>query len=326
MFAALNTLIQIVLYGCACLGVFMLSGQVWRDVYRWIRHTYYGIGHRQMLRVSEGFRNRNKASTTWNARVYEHLDILLRSTLKNPSTQVVSRFLTLSIVGAAVVFAVPIVAIHNLSLAIVVALLALVTPYCLLHIRRHYISIQNSYDIGMLVTALVPEYRKHNGSMLHTLKATVEALPAGPIRRAVVRLTDQLTDHTTPEEARRALDRFTRELGTSWAAQIANDIEHAVVDGVDVEYSLDLMHREFIDVEETRKGQNLARIDSLLVACVPFVMWPIMMVLFYFYLSRNIFVYQFQTPTGFRWFVLTLICTLGSFLIGVIFYRPKQDI
>ncbi|WP_303800988.1 hypothetical protein [Alicyclobacillus macrosporangiidus] len=318
---------QLVLYGCACFGVVLLFDQVWGDLYRWMRRIYYGIGHRQMLRVSEGFRSKktsNKAS--WSAAFQDHLDVLLKSTLKNPKRESVSRLVSGSIMLAAAMSVITFVVIHSLALAVVVCVLALVTPYSLLQIRRYHLGIRNSYDIGVLITTLVPEYRKQHGSMLHALNATVEALSAGPIRRALARLTDQLTDHRTAEEARRALDRFTRELGTSWAAQIALDIEHAVVDGVDVEYSLALMHREFQDIEDARKGQNLARLDSLLVACVPFFMWPAMMLLFYLYLSHNIFVYQFSNPIGFRWFILTLICTFGSFLIGVIFYRPKQDI
>ncbi|WP_029421790.1 hypothetical protein [Alicyclobacillus macrosporangiidus] len=326
MLAALNTLIQLVLYGCACAGAVWLFDEVWRDVREGIRRAYYGIGHRQMLRVSEGFRANKTRQTPWYAGFGEHLDILLKSTLKNPGRESVSRFVMLSVMCGVVAFVLALLLVHNPGLPVVAGVLALATPYGLLQIRRYHLSIRNSYDIGVLITTIVPEYRKHRGSMLHALKSTVDALPPGPIRRSLARLTDRLTDHTTPDEARRALDRFTRELGTSWAAQIANDIEHAVVDGVDVEYSLALMHKEFQDIEDARKGQNLARLDSLLVACVPFFMWPVMMLLFYVYLTHKIFVYQFSNPVGFRWFILTLVCTFGSFLIGVIFYRPRQDI
>lgn len=324
MTAMLNTLIQIVLYTLACVGVFLLFGHVWRDVYAWMRHTYYGIGHRQMLRVSEGFRSSKKATT--NDRVQEHLELLLRATLKKSSKPSVSRFVMGSVVGSAVVFLLALAGVHNLPLAAVTALLALVVPYGLLNIRRYHLGIQNSYDIGILIDILVPEYRKHHGSMLHALTAAVEYLPTGPLRRSVARLVDQLANHVTPVEARRAVDKFSKELGTSWAVQIANDIEHAIVDGVDVEFSLSLTHKEFKEIEDARKGQKFARLDSLLVACVPFVMWPGMMVLFYFYLSRNIFLYQFDTPASFRWFIITLIFTFGSFMVGIIFYRPKQDI
>jgi histone H3/H4 len=326
MLAALNTLIQLVLYGCACAGVVLLFDRLWLDVYQWIRRTYYGISHRQMLRVNEGFRTRKTTGMSWHAQFQEHLDILLKATLKNPGRESVARFLIFSVVGAVCAFALAFAVTHNVVFAGAVCLLVLLIPYCFLQIRRYHISIRNSYDIGVLINVIVPEYRKHHGSIMHTLKATVEELPAGPIRRAVARLTDRLTDHITAEEARRALDRFVKELGTSWAAQIANDIEHAVVDGVDVEYSLALLHKEFTEIEEARKAQNIARLDNLLLACVPFFMWPGMMLLLYGSLSRNIFVYQFDNPVGFKWFILTLVCTFGSFLIGVIFYRPKQDV
>ena len=328
MGAALNTLIELLLYVAACTGAFLLFRGVWSDAWGWVRRTYYGVGHRQMLRVSEGFRThkRNGKPETIVTRIHDHLDMLLVSTLKQPSVYAVSRFVMGSVVAAGVLFAVLTAALHNLAFGGMTGLVVLFLPYAFLHVRRYHLSINNSYTIAALIDTLVPEYRKQNGSMIHALKATVDPLPKGALRRAVARLTDRLADHVTPEEARTALSRFTAQLGTTWAIQVANDIEHAVVDGVDVEYSLAMTHRELKDVEKARKGQKLARMDSLLVATLPFIMWPLLMGMFYASLTRNILYYQFFTPSGLRWAVLTLLCTLSGFVIGIVFYRPKQDI
>lgn len=326
--AALNTLIEMILYGLATTGVLMLFHHLWKDVYQWIRRTYYGVGHRQLLRVSAGFRSQRKAvqNLSWNVRVYNHLETLLYATLKPSKGSVVSKFWMTSATLAGVTLILSASVTRNLWFTGLSTVGMLFIPYGLLQIRRYHISIRNSYDIVGLMDVLVPEYRKKQGSMMHTLKATAEELPSGPIRRAVIRLADRLSDYTTPQDARSALERFVKELGTTWAVQLANDIEHAIVDGVDVEYSLSLMHDELKDIEDARKEQNLARMDSLMVAMVPFIMWPVMMVVFYLTLTRNILVYQLDTPSGFKWFVLTLVSTLGSFLIGLIFYKPKQDI
>ncbi|MCL6490086.1 MAG: hypothetical protein K6T76_14260 [Alicyclobacillus mali] len=326
MTSALNTLAQIVLYGVACAGLLWLFEQVWRDGWTWVKRTYYGIGHRQLLRVSEGFRTANRAQLPWWMGWQDHLDMLLKATLKHPHRDAVSRFIVGSVTAAVIVGVLTSAVTHHALYALIMFLLAVVTPYGVLHIRRYHLSIRNSYDIGTLLSVIVPEYRKQHGSMLHALQSTVEHLPQSPIRRAVARLTDKLTEYTTPDDARRALDRFVKELGTTWAAQLASDIEHALLDGVDVEYSLALLHKEFQEIEDARKAQNLARIDTLLISCVPFLMWPVMMVLFYLFVSRNIFQYQFATNTGFTWFLLTLIATLGSFIIGITFYKPKQDV
>ncbi len=328
MDAALNTLFELFFYIAACVGAYLLFQGVWSDARNWMRRTYYGVGHRQMLRVSEGFRanKRSGKPTTVLTRIHDHLEMLLVSTRKKPSVYAVSRLVMGSMVTSGVVLALLTATLHNLGFGIMTALGVLFTPYAFLHVRRYHLSIHNSYTIAALIDTLVPEYRKQNGSMIHALKATVDQLPKGALRRAVARLTDRLADHVTPEEARTALSRFTAQLGTTWAIQVANDIEHAVVDGVDVEYSLAMTHRELKDVEKARKGQKLARMDSLLVATLPFIMWPLLMGMFYASLTRNILYYQFETPSGLRWAVLTLLCTLSGFVIGIVFYRPKQDI
>ncbi|WP_304459037.1 hypothetical protein [Alicyclobacillus sendaiensis] len=326
MASALNTLAQIVMYGVACVGLLWLFEQVWRDGWKLVKRTYYGIGHRQLLRVSEGFRGSKTTQLPRWMGWHDHLETLIQATLKRPHRDAVSRFIVGSVTAAVVVGVLTSVVTHNPFYALVMFGLTVVAPYGILHIRRYHLSIRNSYDIGMLLSVIVPEYRKQHGSMLHALQSTVEHLPQSPIRRAVARLTDRLTEYTTPDDARRALDRFVKELGTSWAAQLASDIEHALLDGVDVEASLALLHKEFQEIEDARKSQNLARIDTLLISCVPFLMWPVMMVLFYLFVSRNIFQYQFATSTGFTWFLLTLIATLGSFIIGITFYKPKQDV
>ena len=326
MSEALNTLIEGVLYGAIGVGAIWLFHQVWMEGLQWVRHTYIGMSHRRLLRVGEGFRRTNARPPTWATRGTEHLDILLKATRKKAGPQAVSQFLigsgALGFLSGVFFF----LAFHHGVVALGIGMVLVTVPYSWLRIRMVHLSIQNSYEIGTLIHTLVPEYRKQSGSMMHTLQATANTLAPGSIRRAVVRLADRLADHVAPEEARKALDAFAKELGTSWAVQLANDIEHAVVDGVDVEYSLALMHNEFMDIEDARKSLNLARLDSLLVAVMPFAMWPVMMFLFYVYLSRHILADQFDTPSGMEWFLITLICTFGSFLVGIIFYKPKQDI
>ena len=324
MSRVINALILIVLYGAVAIGVVLLFQQVFADFYRTLRKSYFGLSHRRLLRVSEGFRNGKKK--TRNDKFLEHLELLLNATLKKTSVHTVRRFIVGSILAGMVMFLLSYSAMRDVLLAGWAAVFTVGTPYLFLQIRRYHLSVKNSYEIGTLINMIVPEYRKHQGSMIHTLQQTAKGLPKGPIRRAVVRLTDQLMDYPDAEGTRKALDRFTKELGTSWAAQIANDIEHAMVDGVNVELSLTLMHKEFHDIESERKKTSSVRMDSLLVATSPFVVWPIMMVVFYETVTRNIFIYQWGTKVGFEWFLITLFTTLGSFLIGITFYRPKQDI
>ena len=320
----LETLIQLMLYGAVASGVILLFHQVFIDLYGSLRKSYYGLSHRRLLRVNEGFRNGNKK--TRNDKFLEHVEILLKATMKKTGKQTAIRFIFGSVLASVLMFLLSFTATRDGFLAGLAAVFTLVSPYLLLQIRRYHLSVKNSYEIGTLINMIVPEYRKQQGSMIHALQETAKTLPTGAIRRAIVRLTDQLMDYPDPDGVRMALDRFTRELGTSWAAQIANDVEHAVVDGVDVELSLALMHKEFHDIESERKKTSNVRMDSLLVATSPFIVWPIMMVMFYNTVTRNIFVYQLETRVGFEWFLITLFSTLGSFLIGITFYKPKQDI
>lgn len=326
MMTIVETLVQILLYGTMIIGALLLFDRVWIDAWQGSRRLWRGFSYQQKLRMSAGFQKRKDNESLRKENFYDHMEILLQATLSKTSPQTVARFLMGSILAAFVVLLLVFVATRNVLDSLMPAVITLWVPYVVLQIRKYHLSIQNSYKIGELVDKIVPEYRKHDGSMLLTLKATAEVLPHGSIRRALVRLTNQLTDHVAEDEVKKALHRFTRELGTTWAIQIANDIEHALVDGVNVEYSLALMHKEFKEIEKARKGQNLARMDSLLVAMVPFVYWPGMMLLFYLYVTRNILVYQFDSPSGVYWFLMTLISTFGSFLIGLIFYKPKQDI
>ncbi len=328
MFAALNTLIEILFYGLTFLGAFLLFHHIWADAFHHVKRMYYGFSNRQLLRISEGFRmqKKNKPAMTFMDKVHDHIEMLLHATLKHPSPRGVPRFLILSLSLGAVVFLLAFSAGLTILLAVFSGFVIMSVPYFALHIRYYHLSIQNSYSFGILLDALVPEYRKQHGSMMHALKAAIQQIPEGSMQRSLARLTDRLANYVTDYDVKTALRRFIAELGTSWSIQLANDIEHALLDGVNVEHSLTMTHKEFMDIEEVRKGQKLARLDSLLVAVVPFIVWPIMMFMFYVYLTRNIFYYQFGTPTGFEWFIITFICTFGSFLIGVIFYRPKQDL
>ncbi|GMA65652.1 hypothetical protein NZD89_28000 (plasmid) [Alicyclobacillus fastidiosus] len=327
MFPALDVLIRLILFTCAIVGAVMLFQGAWSGVYRGFRRAYYGANQRRMLRVSRGFgTQQSKASESYIfSSITVHLENVLHATLKG-KLQTVSNFLLFSSSVAGVSFILFFVLIHRVGDALLPALLALFAPYLVLLVRRYHVGINNSYEIVESINILIPAYRREHKSMIHALSSTVEKLPPGPIRRAYGRLVDRLSDYETPEEARLALRRFVAQLGTTWAIQMANDIEHAIMDGVDVEYSLVAMHTEMQEIQDALKDQKLDRADSLLVAIVPFFFWPALMQFFYMRISHNIYYYQFDNPEGFRWFLITVVCTVGSFIIGLIFYKPKQDV
>ncbi|WP_436664460.1 hypothetical protein ACOALA_20720 (plasmid) [Alicyclobacillus acidoterrestris] len=327
MLEAVDALIRLILIACAVVGSVMLCQGAWAGVYHHVRRTYYGINQRRLFRVSQGFTTRQGQTEQpiWLVQIQTHLENVLQATLKG-KLQVVSNFVLFSFVVAGVTFVMFFVLSHRVEYALLPALLALFAPYLYLLVRRYHLGINNSYEIVESINILIPAYRRHHGSMIHALMSTIEQLPDGPIRRAYGRLVDRLSDYETSSDAREALRRFVAQLGTTWAIQLANDIEHAVLDGVNVEHSLVAMHTEMQLIQDALKDQKLDRADSLLVAVVPFFFWPALMEFFYLKLSHHIYYYQFGTPTGFRWFLFTVVCTVGSFIIGLIFYKPKQDV
>lgn len=327
MYQGLDTLIRLILLACAVVGAVLLCQGIWKSIYAGLRRAYYGANQRRILRVTRGFGpNTQGEETEWLVAIQIHLENLLQATIPGSKLQNVPNFVVLSGSVGFGTFLISYSVIHRLELALVPAVLALFTPYFVLLIRRYHLSINNSYEIVQTVTILLPAYRRADRSMKTALNLTLEQLPPGPIRRAFGRLIDRLSDYETPDEARRALQRFVSNLGTSWAVQIANDIEHALLDGIDVEKSLIGLNEEMREIQDALKAQKLDRSDSLMVSVAPFLIWPLLMQYFYLKLSDHIYYYQFDTPQGFRWFMYTLVCTVGSLLVGVIFYKPKQDI
>lgn len=329
IYRVLNLALQGFWYALAVAGFLILFRSLRQDTIERLRRMYYGFGHRQLLRVHGGFQKRtlpDREQETWLHGLNHHLETLIYTVRKRPKDPVVPRFLITSGSIGGLTFLFCLVGVQSFAFALMAGLLVTGLPYLWLQVRRYQIGVQNSYEISTLLDTLLAEYRKHDHSMMHALEATVKILPDRPIRRALFRLTDRLANYTTPEEARRALRRFSEEMSTTWALQLANDLEHAFLDQLDVEMSLAMTRKELQFIEDARKDEKWVSSDNLLIAIVPFLLWPLILAILQLKLSHHILYDQFATREGLRWFVLTLFATLGSFAIGIIFFRPKQDL
>ncbi|WP_258112150.1 hypothetical protein [Alicyclobacillus sp. SP_1] len=329
MMTLLSDALEAFWYLIALAGLLWLFSTLRSDVAERLRRLYYGFGHREWMRVHAGFQRLKTPAETRTSRVYrihDHLETLVHTVRKRPKPPVVQRFLVTSgaLGGCAGVFG--FAGVHRVGFALFFGLCVSVVPYLWLLVRRYQIGVQNSYDMRLLLDTLLAEYRKHHHSMQHALEATVAALPDRPMRRTLRRLAERTANFTTPSDVRRVIQQFADEMATTWAVQLANDFEHALLDGLDVEVSLQMTRKELQFFEDTRKDEKWVSSDNLLIGIVPFLMWPLVVLLLQLKLSHHILAYQFDTAQGFRWLVLTALMTLTSFFVGLIFYRPKQEV
>jgi len=292
----------------------------------YVRMQQIGSEQRRQLRHAVYQRSASRTSSmvlrTFN--FSEYLDGLLAVAL--PKKFSVRQFMNFSYGCAVVVYLFIYLASGRLLAACLPALVSSTIPYLVLLFLQRRAVIANSYAVVPVISTLLERYRIDNRSMYHALQGTLTELKNSPLRRSLHRLFIRLQRHNSYVEALAVIRDFNRQTGTTWSTQLSVLILEGYVNGLDVEASLTELVADIEDAESVLKDQAVSRTDNLLLGFLPWFALPLGYVFLYRYGSPAILGLQFQTPRGVLLFTACIIASVLSSVVGLLMYKPKQDL
>lgn len=327
IFRLLDAIIHMIFYGLGLAGVIYLFRAVWKDVFVIVQRGILGLASRRQVKTFvEAAQARAKIYVPERKGFYFHLSDLLAATLPVQRTDdLPKRFIYFSLIFAGVIYLLVYVTENAVLFPFIIAMPSVVLPYLILLLWRQRVKIKNSYDIVPVITLLNGEYTVHEKDMLLALSATIDKLPRSNIRRALYRLHLRLQRYISERDALDAFVSFQKQTGTDWTIRLSQIVSVGIIDNIDVSVSLSRLVHDVTDIEKTIKTNRWNRVDSMWVGMIGLPGLFAGLVYFQFVVTNKTFYLQFHTSSGLFRFYLSFILALFSFVVSLVFYRPKQE-
>lgn len=262
--------------------------------------------------------------------VIRHLGLALSIILKREVTYEPYLFLT----GSLLIFIFSLmllIVLESLAMTLIFSSLLAVIPYMTVQALLRRIRIDGSYDGVTLVTGLINNYKHNFFNMLEALDKTAGMSALSYFsKNNLLRLSMKLKSYRTEEELDEAIRTFVFAYETEWSVLLGMNIKIAVLDGTEVSTSLDdilteLKHAgEAVEANKRFNNESFSMIRFLLVPLYLFTVYLCVSV-FGFTLQKFL-KYQFLTELGLKSAVTTFSGIIISFILLILFKKPKYDI
>ncbi|WP_240416486.1 hypothetical protein [Paenibacillus periandrae] len=203
-------------------------------------------------------------------------------------------------------------------------------PYLILLIKLRAIHVNSSYEADTLVTELISQYKLNYLNMVEAIDQTIIRLPRNLYtRKALFRLSLDIKECRNQTELEDIVKEFAFSVGTEWAILLSNNIYQAIAYRDDVREGLEDILNELIalkTVNETNKQNNSETFLIIkYVAPIAYVLSVYGLIHYLGFSTKKFISYQFYDPQGLQYFVYTLVCISGNFIIYYFIRRPKND-
>ncbi|MVP02128.1 hypothetical protein [Paenibacillus lutrae] len=209
---------------------------------------------------------------------------------------------------------------------LVLALCLSVVPYLFLRYRYEKRVIKGSYDLLDVVKVL----SKHTNFQIDVaLTYTANLLPAeNVLKRPIELLSNAFANYANEKELQQEVHRFSRTVGTTFAANLASDLLYLEREGgsflrESLLFLNDAMEQQRSVIMQVKSGIRdaiaLGSYGNILVL-------GIMSASMAFLLKPNVYIQlQFQTKVGLSFITTIFLGIFISFVISTILSRPKLD-
>jgi len=216
------------------------------------------------------------------------------------------------------------------TLFIVASIFAGILPYTFLRLKLKNMQLKGSYEAVELLSEVSNSYKISNYNMQSAIDRAVENMKEGNVsRRALFHLSLSLKEYKNKEDLQKVIHEFTSAYDTEWAIILGINIFESIMNGTNVESSLDDLLSGMKDIKSSIEKDRRSNQEAFTMVkfVTPFIyLFSIIVSLEFFDFTINDFFYfQFRTSMGAKIFSVIIIIWLVSYFLMFLLSRPKFD-
>ena len=206
----------------------------------------------------------------------------------------------------------------------VISLMAASLPYCYMRIRLHRIRVKNSYDLIPAVNMMLMKYVEHKGNLYYAVYETTKNLK-GDILHAMMGILPALQG-AAGANLDDAIELFVYRTHTNWSIQLGILIHKSEIHGDDIEQGLRWLisdMSEVVKITEEVKSENR---ENVQLGFFPFILLPLSIFFNQYPSGGKSWHYYFQTETGIKVLLFTLLYTVLCAVIAYMIQKPRNEV
>jgi hypothetical protein len=273
-----------------------------------------------------GIKNSGKSKSEFDS----HIRLLLYITFGIRHEDCVFYFTFLSIILFLFTFIILIGLYGFSTLFLISSIFAGILPYTFLRIKLKSMQLKGSYEAVELISEISNSYKLSNYNMQSAIDKSVANMKEGDVsRRALFHLSLSLKDYKDKEELQKVIDGFASVYDTEWATILGINIFEAILNGTNVEVSLDDLLSGMKDIKSSIEKDKRANQEAFtmvkFVTPLVYVFTIIISVEFFGFTVSDFLYFQFRTSQGAKLFSVIIIIWLISYVLMFLLSRPKFD-
>lgn len=270
----------------------------------------------------EAFRFMKSKKLSNHNRYNRHIEMLLKSNVKNYSVGAIERFYYISIMTSILAFVLVYRISNDVYMGLGVAVGCLFGPYLIHWVRLLRKRATASYDLLPAATKLLQKYRAHNHNIYHALRETVNELD-GTIKSAFYLVLNAIQHRRNVEDS---VNLFHFQINTSSSLQIAILILEGVKKDINIDNGLSRVIGDMTNTSILIEKEKSDNRDAIQLGYFPIFAVPITLLLNHKLSSGRALYYYFQHPLGVKILLLVTFICFFSFMVALILAKPKNDL
>ncbi len=215
--------------------------------------------------------------------------------------------------------------------AVLTGLSVCLFPYLLLRLKLSRMQVRASMEGDLMVREILCNYKIYGCNMKEAIEVTARTLKNAPnSRKLLYDLAKGFNRAYTRSAIEEELARFQYALGTAWGAALARIIGLSQLYGWKVTDALEdlssSLARSRQVIEHTKRENQEARLMLRYLVPVSYGLSVVCACRFFGFTFRRFLQYQFGTPAGLRWFLITAVIYTGSLMLGEILGKERMDL
>ena len=214
---------------------------------------------------------------------------------------------------------------------IVFSLLFASLPYAFLRLKLQIFRTNGSHEGEILIGELLNQYKINYFNMIEAIDKTIPVINDAPhTQRLLLRLSLRLKNSKKDEELLECLKEFTYGIDTEWIKMLSNNLYLTIQDDFNVSIGLNDI------LNELRKEKSNYEIDKRINSegfAIVRILSPLMYagsiyvaVKYFDFTIKKFLDYQFNTATGFKYFIIMALLFIINLGIMISFKNKKFDI
>jgi hypothetical protein len=317
--------IPVVSYGSYGLLIVVSSWTIYQIIQAPLKQQIWHLRYRaEMRRRKESHRQYGRHDLS---PFFQHLYFLLSARNKEVSLFSVWGFVVISAFIGVVTAILILLKFEDAFMALVIGSIVSLFPYAYLHIRLRNTRQLLGSQLTHITEMMVHNYNACSFDIYQTLNMTVAMIDNQQLKRIFTRLIHDIQTARSEEEMRFAIELFIYTCGNSWSKRLGNIILKSYLYHENVLNTLLTLQMQMVNTEKMLEQERSLSMDAFANAMLIIIVLPCSLVLGDWATNPQDWMkLQFGYKWSFLLFIVMIVMSIISVMIGFIIRKPKNDI